>query len=638
MVKYQMKKFFFTIILLLLSMFLFSAKSIQAQNKVTVYVDPSSIVGEEYVPGGNITVYVRVEDVPETPGVCGAQFRLEWDGTVLKGVKLEIPAGHFMDPGGVEAAEGNLWIISKKVYDDHAEYAVTYYDIEAAKSRGTAPRHGNGTLAKITLDIVGIGETTISLKETILADETATPLETITNDGHFDNTPPPVPAHVYVDPPRIVDPALTPCHNFTVNITIENATTVYNYTFKLSYDATILNLVNATVGNFFPFTAMFLIETNDTLGYVKFTVWLTPPELPVSGNGTLASITFHVKALGSSVIHITDLTLLDEKGNQLPYTKEDGIFNNVLIGKLYVDPPEIIDPTMLPPSWFTINITVDDVEDMYHYDFVLNYDTTILTCYGAIILPDLNGIRPSGFVTFNDTAGIVSANVTFNPPASPITTYSPMPLLTLYFQVDSIGWTDLDLNNTHLTDSYWKSIPHETTDGYFMTLIRDVAVIDLVANETEVYPGWFVSINITVENQGDILETFNVEIYYDSNLITTITVVDLMPNASIILSILWNTTKVQSCNNYTISAHIPQVPFELDTTDNVYIDGKVKIRIPGDINGDDKVDILDCIIASNSFGSTPSDPEWNRYADLNRDNRVNILDMIKIALNFGKPH
>jgi hypothetical protein len=601
-----------------------------------MYVDPASIIGEIYTPGNNITVYVKVENIPQIPGVCGAQFRLEWDSSVLQGVKIEIPTGHFMDPSGVETAEGNLWIVAKKIYADHAEYGVTYYDIPAAKSRGTAPRYGNGTLAKITLKILTVGRTIIHLKDDVLGDEAANPVDHNVDDGIFDNRPPPPAAHIYVDPDRVVDPTLTPCHNFTINVSITNATDVYRYMFKLNYDPTILHVVDATVGNFFPPTAMGLIETDNSMGYVNFTVWLVPPELPVSGNGTLATITFHVEGLGPSALIISNSTLFDNTNGLLPHSTANGFFNNILMGKLYVDPPEIIDPTMLPPSWFKINITVDDVEDLYHYEFTLAYDTIILTCYGAMLNPDLNGIRPSGTVTYNDPLGLVTVNVSFDPPTSPVTTYEPLPLVTLFFQVDSIGWTNLDLENTNLTDSEGNPIQHEVQDGFFMTLIRDVAITNIVANETQVYPGWFVSIDVTVENQGNISETFNVEVYYDSNLIGTIPIIDLTPSASETRRIEWNTTGVPYCHNYTISAYIPPVPFELDTTDNTYINGGVKIRIPGDVNGDGQVNILDCIIASNSFGATPADPRWNRYCDMNKDYKINILDMIRISNNFGK--
>jgi hypothetical protein len=58
--------------------------------------------------------------------------------------------------------------------------------------------------------------------------------------------------------------------------------------------------------------------------------------------------------------------------------------------------------------------------------------------------------------------------------------------------------------------------------------------------------------------------------------------------------------------------------------------------IPGDINGDGVVDILDAIKLSLAFGLTLTSPRWNPYADLNSDGVVNILDAIILANHFGK--
>jgi hypothetical protein len=54
--------------------------------------------------------------------------------------------------------------------------------------------------------------------------------------------------------------------------------------------------------------------------------------------------------------------------------------------------------------------------------------------------------------------------------------------------------------------------------------------------------------------------------------------------------------------------------------------------IPGDLNGDGVVNILDAILLADAFGSKPGSPNWNPYADLNDDSVVNILDGIILAL------
>jgi hypothetical protein len=77
------------------------------------------------------------------------------------------------------------------------------------------------------------------------------------------------------------------------------------------------------------------------------------------------------------------------------------------------------------------------------------------------------------------------------------------------------------------------------------------------------------------------------------------------------------------------------MPYETDLSDNTIVDGIVKVKIPGDINGDDIVDIYDALLAAAAFASTPGDPNWNPAADLNGDGIVDIYDVITLAAYFG---
>ncbi len=58
--------------------------------------------------------------------------------------------------------------------------------------------------------------------------------------------------------------------------------------------------------------------------------------------------------------------------------------------------------------------------------------------------------------------------------------------------------------------------------------------------------------------------------------------------------------------------------------------------IPGDINKDGKVNILDAILMASAFGTRPGELNWDIRCDLNKDDKVNILDAIILAANFGK--
>ena len=50
--------------------------------------------------------------------------------------------------------------------------------------------------------------------------------------------------------------------------------------------------------------------------------------------------------------------------------------------------------------------------------------------------------------------------------------------------------------------------------------------------------------------------------------------------------------------------------------------------LPGDVNYDGKVNILDLIFVRNSLGRDPASFPAARKADLNNDGKVNVLDLI----------
>ena len=130
---------------------------------------------------------------------------------------------------------------------------------------------------------------------------------------------------------------------------------------------------------------------------------------------------------------------------------------------------------------------------------------------------------------------------------------------------------------------------------------HDIVVTDVTSSKTIVGQGYCLSINVTVENQSDFTETFNVTAYANTTPITLQTVTLTSGNSSTV-TFTWNTTGVAK-GNYTISAYATRVLGETDTTDdNTYIDGIVMIVIPGDINADKKVNILDAILLARYFG------------------------------------
>jgi len=161
---------------------------------------------------------------------------------------------------------------------------------------------------------------------------------------------------------------------------------------------------------------------------------------------------------------------------------------------------------------------------------------------------------------------------------------------------------------------------------------RDVAVTSVMTSEgaTEVRAGSHVTINVTLKNEGVFVETVNITVYYNCNIIGKQTV-NLFPEADRTLIFIWNTTGVP-CGNYTLSATATPVPGETDTTDNTYPDGWVLITRIGDVNGDGVTNVIDIILCCISMGPvTPA----NIQCDVNGDGEVNVQDIILCCINMG---
>jgi streptogramin lyase len=168
--------------------------------------------------------------------------------------------------------------------------------------------------------------------------------------------------------------------------------------------------------------------------------------------------------------------------------------------------------------------------------------------------------------------------------------------------------------------------------------VHDVAVTSVASSKDGCLPmptvgqGFNAKLNVTVANEGGYTETFNTTAYATATIIGSENVT-LPAGNSTTVTFTWNTTGL-AYGNYTLSAYAWPVPGETNTANNNFTGGTVKVTIPGDINGDGTVNILDSILLSNAFLATPSSSNWNPNADINGDGIVNILDAIILANHF----
>jgi len=310
--------------------------------------------------------------------------------------------------------------------------------------------------------------------------------------------------------------------------------------------------------------------------------------------------------------------------------------------RIYVDPAEIGNLTMGPSSTFYINITIANATDLEICDFNLTYDSSVLRWIG-IDISKVQDQYPTASIMLDNNAGFVWVSLNYS---IPINANVPTQIVRMHFHVEAYGATVLDLQDTQLLDSEGHPITHQQLDGLFINIIRDVAVTNVVPSTNFIYQGWIDNINITVKNLGNITEIFNASAYYNSTLIAIVPIVNLAPGNEITGTIPWNTTGVPE-GNYTIEGVASTVPFETNTTNNIYVDGTVQVTtITHDVaitnvtttrNWVYKGNPVNITVTAKNLGNVSESFNVSAYADSNLIGTIPLNDLAsgaEVALTF----
>jgi len=341
-----------------------------------------------------------------------------------------------------------------------------------------------------------------------------------------------------------------------------------------------------------------------------------------------------------------------------PLSGEESIANNIAVKTvsvfsgtiIYVNP---LENTVVLNETFTININVAAVTDLDSWQVRLYFDHTVL---------NLTEVRLPTDHVFNDRAFIFVGPIkgtdlngtyiqfgAFSLGRVPGFTGSGI-LGQIEFKANRLGNSNLTFSrpygeHTYLLDPDVDVIPDVTLIDGAVTVVEylpvhDVAITDVTPSTTEVYVGQIVNITVVVKNEGNFTENFVVTCNYEregiKHTIGTQIVTNLAPLANATITFTWTTTDITV---HTMKAEILPLPGETDTADNTMTSpATVKVKILGDVNNDNKVDIKDIAQAALAFGTDPSHPRWNIQADIDQDGRVYIKDLAIIAKNFGKKY
>jgi len=458
---------------------------------------------------------------------------------------------------------------------------------------------------------------------------------------------------------------------FQVGISVSGVSDLYGWEFKLGYNTSLLELVRVTEGSFLNSSrdTYFVPKNLSVNGYVLAGCTSLKNVAGASGNGTLATLEFRARTLGSCTLDLYETKLANSAKQLMEHSESDGtvtVSGCVVVRVQYKDgsPRSNADVYEIwpdePPNeiWLGVSDRGGYVESRGVLDPGINY---LEAFYGGSVFgPDEVYL----YVDENGDGSVtITANYEITPPA--IFVLSPqnltyvnnsVPLTFTVYDFSSIPWIGYSLDNqpnatlienitlaglsegfhsvvVYANDTFGNMGASERVD--FAVSTHDVAVVNVVPLKAIVGQGSTMIVNVTVENNGLHAETFSVTAYANTTVIS-IREVTLDSGDSTVITLTWNTTAFPR-GNYTISVVADTVQYEMHSEDNTHIDGTIRVGIPGDVDpADGYVGIDDIFAIAQHFGQEPWHPDWNSVYDIAGDDYVGIDDIFIAAQHFGQ--
>lgn len=356
---------------------------------------------------------------------------------------------------------------------------------------------------------------------------------------------------VFVDPPETIDPSKVIGSTFTVKVNVSNVEELYGWQINMTYNPAVLNTTLASIveGPFLKKngnpTQLVAKKVDNALGNLLVAYMLKIPYPPngVSGNGTLVSITFKVKALErATLLRLVTDGLFPTKLNRIigntpvpiEHTTEDGIFDN-RVGNAPPVANFSPDPSVANISdTIKFDASASNDPDAWLVSYYWDFDDGTTQLFMREYLRDVN----------------LTAKTTHS--YSEVGTYT-------------VNLTVTDNNGAKAS-----------TTSEVTVKAHDIAITNLRSSHIAVMPSVQVTLNVTAANKGDYTGSFNVTTYYDENPIEMKQVTDLAPHTETKLTFTWNTIGV-AYGRYTLKANATIDEDETNTTNNEFVDGTITI-------------------------------------------------------------
>jgi hypothetical protein len=213
----------------------------------------------------------------------------------------------------------------------------------------------------------------------------------------------------------------------------------------------------------------------------------------------------------------------------------------------------------------SVDVDISNVSDLYGWEFYLGWNSSLLSFVSVNEGPFLQSGGNTYFTYYlNTTNEHIIVDCTLEGEIPGVSGNGT--LATITFDVTNAGQCQLNLYNVDLRDSSDAEIPSQAISGNFTSLLHDVAVTSVIASPTITLPGTIVNVNVTVQDEGNFAEVFNLTAYINSQAIGT-QQVSLNIGDSGNLSFTWNTTGYGK-GDYNISASVSLAPGEVNVGNN----------------------------------------------------------------------
>jgi len=287
------------------------------------------------------------------------------------------------------------------------------------------------------------------------------------------------------------------------------------------------------------------------------------------------------------------------------------------------------------------SVPVSEIPDTYYYFDHWELDgLNVGSTNPYTVLMDNDYALHAVFVQINYTLAITSTADGTTSPAPDIYTYPAGSNV----QVTAIPDTNYlldhwELDGTNVGSTNLINVTMDTDHALyavFRLLVNNIALTLVTPSKTIVGQNYSTNIKVTIANQGDFTETFNVTIYANATAIER-KEITLSRGASTTLTFIWHTSGF-AYGNYTIWAYAEPIPGETDLDDNTLTDGIVTVTIPGDVDADFDVDLYDAVKLLVRYGAKKGNQAYDPNCDIDGDGDIDLYDAVILCNHYGQKY